>query len=152
MDDGQVDFIQTLKRSTISVATVTSDFTPTGGVGHIPLKVSNTIKMCTCAYLCTYIWVCVCVCAHMFVFLCMCMCICVMRVEDQVWVYFCHLLKPILHEYMPQPPQYSNRYPLFINMSTSPHCNIHVYQGCAMVPTVYSLLLLVIRMSRILRL
>ena len=40
MDEGQIDFIQTLKRSTISVATAISNYTPTGGIGCIPLNVS----------------------------------------------------------------------------------------------------------------
>ena len=43
MDDGQVDFIQTLKRSTISVATAISNYTPSGGIGCIPLNVSIAI-------------------------------------------------------------------------------------------------------------
>ena len=47
MDESQVDFIQTLKRSTISVATATCDYTPSGGIGCIPLKVSIPI-ICTC--------------------------------------------------------------------------------------------------------
>ena len=40
MDEGQVDFIQTLKRSTISVASAIYNYTPSGGIGCIPLNVS----------------------------------------------------------------------------------------------------------------
>ena len=55
MDEGQIDFIQTLKRSTISVAVAKSDFTPTGGIGCIPLNVSMLCKPCmfVCTYVCT---------------------------------------------------------------------------------------------------
>jgi len=58
MNDNQVDLIQMLKSSTISVASAISDFTPSGGVGSIPLKVSIcTVYVCVCVCLC-----CVCAC------------------------------------------------------------------------------------------
>lgn len=51
MDEGQVDFIQTLKRSTISVGTAISDYTPSGGIGCIPLNVSSRVMWLACARL-----------------------------------------------------------------------------------------------------
>ena len=53
MDESQVDFIQTLKRSTISVATAISDYTPSGGIGCIPLSVSVLCIVCVCV--CQYL-------------------------------------------------------------------------------------------------
>ena len=60
VDEGQIDFIQTLKRSTISVATAKCDFVPTGGIGCIPLNVSMLcmhVCMCVCMYMYAHTYV-----------------------------------------------------------------------------------------------
>ena len=59
VDEGQIDFIQTLKRSTISVATAKSDFVPIGGIGCIPLNVSML-----CMYVHVYTYICTNICMY----------------------------------------------------------------------------------------
>jgi len=41
LEDDQAEFIQTLKRSTVSLATAIKDYNPDGKDGCIPLQVSD---------------------------------------------------------------------------------------------------------------